>query len=170
MLCLQPESHVYLELKSNCGNAGRYFVTMTSSNGNIFRVTGHLCEEFTGHRWIPRAKASDAGLRCFLWSAYWLNGWINNREAGDLRRHCAHYDVNVMLSADESACRLIHSSNVWLCGMRHGLPLADVTGCMIGWYQLHWIMGRLQYILGDWSQFLPLSQKSTDSPLAPTCI
>ena len=22
---------------------------MTSSNGNIFRVTGHLCGEFTGH-------------------------------------------------------------------------------------------------------------------------
>ena len=25
---------------------------MTSSNGNIFRVTGLLCAEFTGHRWI----------------------------------------------------------------------------------------------------------------------
>ena len=38
-------------------------------NGNIFRVTGHLCGEFTGHRWIPRTKASDAELWCFLWSA-----------------------------------------------------------------------------------------------------
>ena len=26
----------------------------------------------------------------------WLNGWVNNREAGDLRRHRAHYDVIVM--------------------------------------------------------------------------
>ena len=26
------------------------FITMTSSNGNFFHVTGHLCEEFTGHR------------------------------------------------------------------------------------------------------------------------
>ena len=25
---------------------------MTSSDGNIFRVTGHLWGEFTGHRWI----------------------------------------------------------------------------------------------------------------------
>ena len=25
----------------------------TSSNGNIFRVTGRLWREFTGHRWIP---------------------------------------------------------------------------------------------------------------------
>ena len=44
-------------------------IMMTSSNGNIFRVIGHLYGEFTGPRWIPRTKASDAGLRCFLWSA-----------------------------------------------------------------------------------------------------
>ena len=42
------------------------FYMMTSSNGNIFRVTGHLCEEFTGHRWIPLIKASDAELWCFI--------------------------------------------------------------------------------------------------------
>ena len=42
---------------------------MTSSNGNIFRVTGPLCGEFTGQRWIPRTKASNAELWCFLWSA-----------------------------------------------------------------------------------------------------
>ena len=35
---------------------------MTSSNGNIFRVTGHLCGEFIGPRWIPLTKASDAEL------------------------------------------------------------------------------------------------------------
>ena len=29
---------------------------MTSSNGNIFRVTGHLCGKFTGHRWIPAQR------------------------------------------------------------------------------------------------------------------
>ena len=42
---------------------------MTSSNGKIFRVTGHLCGEFTGHRWIPLSKASVAELWYFLWSA-----------------------------------------------------------------------------------------------------
>ena len=25
-----------------------------------------------------------------------IKGWVNNREAGDLRRHLAHYDVIVM--------------------------------------------------------------------------
>ena len=43
-------------------------VMMTSSNGNIFRVTGPLCGEFTGLRWIPLTKASDAELWCFRWS------------------------------------------------------------------------------------------------------
>ena len=26
------------------------------------RITGHLCGEFTGHRWIPRTKANYAGF------------------------------------------------------------------------------------------------------------
>ena len=35
---------------------------MTSWNGNIFLLTGPLCGEFTGYRWIPLIKASDAEL------------------------------------------------------------------------------------------------------------
>ena len=44
-------------------------IMMTSSNGNIFRVTGHLCGEFIGPRWIYHTKASDADLWSLLWSA-----------------------------------------------------------------------------------------------------
>ena len=69
---------------------------ITSSNGHIFRITGPLCGEFTGHRWIPHTKASDTEIWCFLWSVPWINSWVNNRQAGDLRRHRAHYDVTVM--------------------------------------------------------------------------
>ena len=29
-----------------------------------------------------------------------INGWVNNRGAGDLRRHCTHYDVTVMISSN----------------------------------------------------------------------
>ena len=42
---------------------------MTSSNGNIFRVTCSLCGKFTGHRWILLTKASDAELWCVFLSA-----------------------------------------------------------------------------------------------------
>ena len=41
-------------------------VMVTSSNGNVFRVTGPLYGEYTGHRWIPLTKASDAEFWCFL--------------------------------------------------------------------------------------------------------
>ena len=63
---------------------------MTSSNGNIFRVTGHLCGEFTGPRWIPHQWRG--GLMFSLILA-WINGWVNNPKAGDLRHHRAHCDV-----------------------------------------------------------------------------
>ena len=46
----------------------RFTSMMTSSNGSIFRVTGHLCGKFTGPRWISCTKASDAELWCLLWS------------------------------------------------------------------------------------------------------
>ena len=68
---------------------------MTSSNGNIFRVTGHLCGEFTGPGEFPAqrpvTRSFDVPLICVG-----LKGWINNREAGDFRRYRVHYDVTVM--------------------------------------------------------------------------
>ena len=43
------------------------FHIMTSSNGNISRVTGALWGESTGHRWIPLTEASNAEIWCFLY-------------------------------------------------------------------------------------------------------
>ena len=37
------------------------------------------------------------GALMFSLICVWINDWVNNREAGDLRRHCGHYDVNVMI-------------------------------------------------------------------------
>ena len=71
-----------------------FFTMMTSSNGNIFCVTGHLCGEFTSHRWIPHTKASVSELWFFSLICAWINGWVNNGEAGDLRRHRAQYDCH----------------------------------------------------------------------------
>ena len=47
----------------------KIYIIMTSSNLNIFRVTGPFFGEFTVPRWIPLWKASDTELWCFLWSA-----------------------------------------------------------------------------------------------------
>ena len=62
---------------------------------NIFRFTGHLCGEFIDHQWFPNTKASDLKFWCF--NFFWINGWVNNGDAGDLRRNRAHYDVTVMV-------------------------------------------------------------------------
>ena len=41
-------------------------------------------------------KGQWRGALMFSLICAWINGWVNNREAGDLRRHRAHYDVTVM--------------------------------------------------------------------------
>ena len=43
-------------------------------------------------------KGQWCGAVMFSLICAWINGWVNNREAGDLRRHRAHYDVIVMTS------------------------------------------------------------------------
>ena len=58
---------------------------MTSSNGNIFRTVNSL------------HKGQWRGALMFSLICVWINDWISNREAGDLRRYRAHYDVIVMV-------------------------------------------------------------------------
>ena len=67
--------------------------------GNIFRVTG-----WSFVRGIQRSpvnslhKGQWRGVSMFSLICAWINDWVNNREAGDLRRHRAYYDVIVMSS------------------------------------------------------------------------
>ena len=69
---------------------------MTSSNENIFRVTDPLCGEFTGTGEFPTQRPVTRSFDVFFDMRPKINDWVSNREAGDLRRHCGHYAVNVM--------------------------------------------------------------------------
>ena len=82
-----------------CGNGQGWRVTfscsimhmMTSSDGNIFRVTGPLCREFSCHRWILRTRAVtrsfDVKQSC---------GWWFETPSRSLWRHCnGPFDVNM---------------------------------------------------------------------------
>ena len=51
-------------------------------------------------------KGQWRGALMFSLICVWINGWVNNREAGDLRRHRAHYDVSVMIALTESWFRV----------------------------------------------------------------
>ena len=84
---------------------------MTSSNGNIFRVAGHLCGEFTGPVNSPHnGQWRGALMFSLIW--VWINGWVNNREAGVLRGYRAHYDVIVME-------RWVRNVQLWYDGYYH---------------------------------------------------
>ena len=57
-------------------------------------------------------KGQWRGALMFSLICTWINGRVNNGEASDLRRHCAHYDVTVM-----GCC--VHNTEMeiifWLC-------------------------------------------------------
>ena len=58
-------------------------------------------------------KGQWRGALIFTLICAWINGWVNNRKTGDLRRHRTHYDVTVMM----------HMVRAWLCW---GLVLTDL--------------------------------------------
>ena len=53
---------------------------------------------FVIHRPLVNSPHKGQWRRALMFSLIcsWINGWVNNREAGDLRCHHAHYDVTVM--------------------------------------------------------------------------
>ena len=54
-----------------------------------------LCGEFTGPGEFPTQRPVTRSFGVFF-DLRLNNRWVNNREAGGLRRHRGHYDVNVM--------------------------------------------------------------------------
>ena len=62
------------------------------------------------HRWPVNSphKVQRRGVLMFSLICAWINGWVNNDDAGDLRRHRAYYDVRVMeIVSFLSMCRLL---------------------------------------------------------------
>ena len=79
-----------------------YRTMMTSSNENIFWpfVRGiHRSPVNSPHK----GQWRGALMFTLIWAR--INGWVNSREAGDLRRHRAHYDVIAMRLLH---CQCIH--------------------------------------------------------------
>ena len=81
MIQIQMFKHILLQTKKQWISMINVMITdilmmMTSSNANIFCVTGTLWGEFTGHGWISLTKASDTELWCFfLYAPEQTIGW-----------------------------------------------------------------------------------------------
>ena len=84
---------------------GLYFarpLMMTLSNGSISALLA-LCE---GNPPVTGGSPSQRPLRgslMFSLISAGTNGWANTRDAGGLRRHCAHYDVTLTYMKNESS-------------------------------------------------------------------
>ena len=61
-------------------------------------------------------KGQWRGALMFALICVWLNGWVNNREAGGLRRYRAHCDVIVML---RGFVRFYDKAHYWMYANFH---------------------------------------------------
>ena len=61
-----------------------------------------------------------------------MNGWVNIREAGDLRRHRAHYGVIVM-TAKRNSCKNIAIPYIYFTSLLGYIP---ITFCRVAQVQL----------------------------------
>ena len=58
------------------------------------------------HRWPVNSSQKGQWLGALMFSLIcaWTNGWINNRDAGDMRRHRPHYDVTGWMCKECRRC------------------------------------------------------------------
>ena len=89
---------------------------MTSSNGNIFRVTGHLCGEFAAQRPVTRSFHVFFDLRLYIPLSKQSWGWWFETLLHPLWRHC-----NAFLETLQCRMRLCSHSRLtrdFLCDHR----------------------------------------------------
>ena len=104
-------TNIYFHVWSPCVCVMRH---MASSHGNAFLIIDSFHDDVIKWKHFPRYwpfvrgihrspvnslhKGQWRGALMFSFIYAWINCWLNNREAGDLRRYRAHYDVTVLFS------------------------------------------------------------------------
>ena len=62
------------------------------------------------------------GALMFSLICAWINGWVNTREAGDLRRHRTHYDISVM-NLGQNTTIPIYAKWILKCRLPNGVTI-----------------------------------------------
>ena len=122
-------------------------------------LLGPLWGESTGSPVNSPHKGQCRGALMFSLICAWMNDWVNTREAGDLRRHRAHYDVTIMCDNIYAGCRYKHPPYCMLiwefskhepmcaCQCKHCLKMnvnrdvifSTTIDQMIYWFRVPWI-------------------------------
>ena len=79
-------------------------------------------------------KGQWRGAMMFSFICVWINGWVNNSEAGDLRRYRAHCDVIVMSSQFSQYTPAAH---------RYGRDINWNVKMSFWWNFRQWLHGKL---------------------------
>ena len=79
-------------------------------------------------------KVQWRGALMFSMICVWINGWVNNREAGDLRHYRTHYDVIVMIAGS------LYHQGISSCSIALVFPSCSglsTSGEEYNWRMLH---------------------------------
>ena len=114
---------------------------MTSSNRNIFRVTGPLCGEFTGHCEFPAQRPVTRSFDIFfdphpnLRLSKQSGGWWLETQSRPLRCHCNVYDMVCICIQGNVYCsphnRNHHYAGKAVMSPSHHASLIFITGIPI---------------------------------------
>ena len=88
--------NVYLTNLKNLNQHLAAYISWWRHQREAFSALLALC---AGNSPVPvnsRHKVQWRGALMFSLICVWINGWVNNREAADLRRPLSYYDVRVM--------------------------------------------------------------------------
>ena len=109
----------------------------------------------------------------------WIKAWVNNRQAGDLKRHLAHYDVIVMswypiknvasvMRYFEKTTHTIFSFGLWLkpCNCWHWTYWTDVSSWCFITMKSRWQHGpKTPSTRLFLQQFLPVKNKENNKAI-----
>ena len=76
-------------------------------------------------------KGQWHGVLMFSLIRAWINGWVNNREAGDLRRHHTHYDAIIMALPTQTVPEFLEHVEVDILLMDSSNAFNSTTICCI---------------------------------------
>ena len=90
-------------------------------------------------------KGQWRGALMFSLICVWINGWVNNREAGDLRRFRANYDVTIMTNHV-----LIRSVISYRSYLYKGFAMLHVCHKAVRWAFMWFVLQMCWHWIGAW--------------------
>ena len=123
-------NHAWINMNNSTWPAMKYTFLWWRLQMGTFSALLALC---AGKSPVPvnsPHKGQWRGALMFSFICAWINDWVNNREAGDLRRHRGHYGVIVILKIN-SQCRSFSEAPTLAMYFLHGFPSQRVRSARL---------------------------------------